>query len=296
VNLFSTRAEPIRLTHTETEYHVKVRERRNDAFEIYSINRVVATSPDNEVVEYHPFYCVQHAASQMQKRAFWYAVRRPAGYQQGKDVGGTELYLSLVNLGFQPNVPADWTLEIETTCLNRDLPRALPFGGGKPKLQAALGPPMEIKCLTRPTATLRPALRQGARWRAISHLSLNHLSLIDNAEGADALREMLKLYDFSDSADTQRTIDGVASVQYRPIVRRFSWSGPSTICRGSEVIVDLDEEKITSGCVYLLASVLERFFALYSSINSFTSLVARSTQREGVIRKWDPRAGEKALL
>ena len=47
--------------------------------------------------------------------------------------------------------------------------------------------PLErIECLTRPTPTLRPALRRGALWRVISHLSLNHLSLGDQEDGADA--------------------------------------------------------------------------------------------------------------
>jgi len=296
INLFTTRAEPIPLSHVESEYHVKVRERRPLAYEVYAINRVLATSPDDEVVEFHPFYSQQHAAADSRNRAFWYAVRRPAGYAQGKRVSGTEVYVSLVNLDFEPTVPIDWVLEVETTCLNRDLPHQLPFGGGKPKLQAAVGLPIEIHFLTRPTPTFRPALKHGARWRAISHLSLNHLSLIDGVDGADALREMLKLYDFADSPETRRTIEGIAGIRHRPVVKRFWWDERSAVCRGVEVTIDFDEEKITSGCVYLLASVLERFLGLYSSINSFSSLVAQSKQREGIIRKWQPRAGEKVLL
>jgi type VI secretion system protein ImpG len=155
---------------------------------------------------------------------------------------------------------------------------------------------MEIRCLTRPTPTFRPALQQGARWRAISHLSLNYLSLVDDEEGADALREMLKLYDFADSPETRRTIEGIAGIRHRPVVKRFWWDDRSTVCRGIEVTIDFDEEKITSGCVFLLASVLEKFLGLYSSLNSFSSLVAQSKQREGIIRKWQPRAGEKVLL
>jgi type VI secretion system protein ImpG len=296
VNLFPVRAEPIPLKHTEAEYHVKVRERRPQAYEVYSINRVEATSPDNETVEFQPFYSFQHAAPDSAGRAFWYAFRRPTGFQEGRHVSGTEVYLSLVDLHFQPGSPTDWTAVVETTCSNRDLPRQLPFGGGKPELQAAIGPPMDIRCLTRPTATLRPALRHGARWRVISHLSLNHLSLVDNSEGADALREMLRLYDFSESAETQGTIDGIAAISHRPVVKRFRWNGMSAVCRGIEMTVDFDEDKITSGCVFLLASVLERFFAMYSSINSFTSLTARSKQREGIIGIWAPRAGEKVLV
>jgi type VI secretion system protein ImpG len=45
-----------------------------------------------------------------------------------------------------------------------------------------------------------------------------------------------------------------------------------------------------------LAAVLERFLALYCSINSFTKLVATTNRRDGVLRKWPPRSGDKILV
>jgi type VI secretion system protein ImpG len=48
--------------------------------------------------------------------------------------------------------------------------------------------------------------------------------------------------------------------------------------------------------VYLFASVLERFFALYASMNSFSLLAARTRQRREPLREWAPRAGWKPLL
>ena len=184
-NLYRQLAEPIALSHTETEYQVVPDARRPLAAEVYGIERVTATSPANETVEYQPFYSIKHTRSEAQRQAFWYATRRPA--EQGDR--GTEVFLSLVDLGFTPFAPADWTLSVETTCLNRDLPHRLPFGGGQPHLRLAAGGPLaRVECLTRPTPTLRPSLRRGALWRLISHLSLNHLSLADHEEGADALR------------------------------------------------------------------------------------------------------------
>jgi type VI secretion system protein ImpG len=47
---------------------------------------------------------------------------------------------------------------------------------------------------------------------------------------------------------------------------------------------------------FLLASVLNHFFPLYTSANSFTQLVISSTQQEGVWKRWPPRSGRKALL
>jgi type VI secretion system protein ImpG len=42
--------------------------------------------------------------------------------------------------------------------------------------------------------------------------------------------------------------------------------------------------------------VLERFLGLYSSLNSFSQLVAISKQREEPLKRWPPRAGDQILL
>jgi len=51
-----------------------------------------------------------------------------------------------------------------------------------------------VRALTPFTPTLRLASGEGLLWRLLSHLLLNHLSLVD-ASGAEALREMLRLKD-----------------------------------------------------------------------------------------------------
>ena len=297
VNLFRQRAEPTSLGHTETEYRVVPDSRRPLANEVYSIDRVTATSPDNQQVEHQPFYSFKHASDRRGQKAFWHATRRPAGQGSVGD-RGTEVYLSLVDLGLEPSAPADWTLDVETTCLNRDLPHRLPFGEGQPNLRLSKGAPLSrIECLTgRPTPTFRPALKHGARWRLISHLSLNHLSLADHEEGADALREILKLYDFADSAETRSMIDGIQSVRSRRVVGRAGGDVRGGFCRGVEVAVHFDEQRFAGSGVYLFACVLERFLGLYCSVNSFSKLVATTSQREGELRRWPPRAGETVLL
>ena len=55
VNLFKQRAEPLQLTQTETEYRIVPDARRPLAHEIYSIDRVTASSPDGEEVGFSRF-------------------------------------------------------------------------------------------------------------------------------------------------------------------------------------------------------------------------------------------------
>ena len=296
VNLFSQRADPISLTHTDFEYQVVPDRRRPMALEVYSIDRVIASPPSGESVEYRPFFSIKHALNRDSDRTFWHANRRPAEETMAKGDRGTEVFLSLVDLGFRPSGPAGHVLEIQTTCLNRDLPVDLPFGGDQPRLQLLEGGGVvsQIRCLTAPTRTLRPDLGHGLLWRLISHLSLNHLSLVENGK-ADALREILKLYDFADSAETRGQIDGILGVSSRRIVGAIQSEGPLAFCRGTEVTIQFDEERFTGSGLFLFASVLEHFMALYCTVNSFSKLIATVKGREEELRRWPPRMGENVL-
>jgi type VI secretion system protein ImpG len=150
-----------------------------------------------------------------------------------------------------------------------------------------------ILCLTPPTPTLRPTLRQGALWRLISHLSLNHLSLVDNG---DALREIVKLYDFADNAESRKMIDGIVRVSSKRVVGRIRDSTQTSICRGVEVTICFNEECFSGSGLFLFASVLERFLGLYCTVNSFTRMVATIEGREGELRRWQARVGEQIVV
>lgn len=318
INLFPKRAEPIKLTQTQYEYHVIPDARRRMATEVYSIDHVEATSPDDRKSEFLPFYSLRHGADAREQKTFWYARRREGGRYKGQADAGTDVYLALVDLDLDPAAPAEWIVDVETTCLNRDLPGRL----FKPRLTLSeSGPIARIECLAGPTPTRRPPLKKGALWRVMSHLLLNHLSISDlvpgdsgsgnpeslgrpeaespdgtNPTSADALREILRLYDFADSEKIRTEIDSIASVRSRRVVGRTGGDVSGGFCRGVEVTIQFDESKFPDNGVYLFASVIERFLGLYASINSFSKLVALTRQRDGALRRWPPRSGEKALL
>jgi type VI secretion system protein ImpG len=134
-------------------------------------------------------------------------------------------------------------------------------------------------------------------------LALNHLSISDPVEGRAALQEMLRLYDFSDPqtgqqlvAVNRQLIDGISSVSSRRVVGRTGGPAASGFCRGVEVTIEFDEQKYIGTGAFLFACVLERFLGLYASVNSFSQLVARSSQGDGLIKRWSPRAGEVQLV
>ncbi|MDX1812617.1 MAG: type VI secretion system baseplate subunit TssF, partial [Gammaproteobacteria bacterium] len=299
VNLFSQYAEAFTLDHKKTEYHVIPDSRRLLAKEIYSIDSVEATSPDGVTLNYKPFYGLTHFDSDREKAAYWHATRKAAETRHANEIDdGTEMYLSLVDVDFRDIIEDDWVVSVKTTCLNRDLPARLPFGGGQPRLQLGEGnAPLEsIQCLVAPTKTRRIELQESTRWRLISHLNLNHLSITDSENGVEILKEILSLYNFDNSQANRSLIEGILKVESRQVMSRVRDQGISALCRGLEIIVTLDDDRYEGQGMYLFGCVLERFFALYASINSFTKLTIKRKRSPVPLKTWTPRSGLKALL
>ena len=69
----------------------------------------------------------------------------------------------------------------------------------------------------------------------------------------------------------------------------------STAVRGLEITLEFDESFFEGTGVYLMGAVLERFFAKYVTINSFTETVLR-TQQNGEIARWRPQTGRGRVI
>jgi type VI secretion system protein ImpG len=143
-----------------------------------------------------------------------------------------------------------------------------------------------------------PSFADGrAAWRLISHLSLNYLSLADNdrAQGAAALREMLRLYAGAGEAAMARQVDGVKSIASRPIVRRVSGEGRIAFGRGLEIALTCEEAAFRGTGAFVLGAVLSEFFRKYVSINSFTETVLKTVER-GEVMRWPTTIGLRPTL
>ncbi len=134
VNLFEQIAEPAVLEQSRYEYRVVPDVAHSRGMEVYSIDEVTSTDPASSVTTtYRPFYAFHHDRAAGDGRTFWHASRRASTLDGDR---GTEMFLQLVNLDFQPQLPADDTLVIRTTCTNRDLPQSVATRGGAVVLRA----------------------------------------------------------------------------------------------------------------------------------------------------------------
>lgn len=297
VNLFSKRAEPIRVDHASSSYHVVADARRPRSTEIYSVDKVTLTGPEGPPTPVLPFFGLRPLRREG-TRAYWASSRRSTLRSDGHPAGGDEVTLSLVDPDLRVADAPDGVLSVEVTCFNRDVPHRLPFGGDQPRLRFVEGggPIRRLRCLTPPTKPIRRSRRDGAMWQLVSHLSLNHLSITDGDDGTRAFQEILRLHDPSSDPGNRNAIEGILAVVAKPKVMRVLSGGIPGACRGLEVTIRFEESRFADTGLFLFASVLRHFLALYCSINTFVQVVATSTERKGEIRRWAPSTGTKDLL
>ena len=293
INLFKQTAEPILLSHNKAEYGVVPDVRRPLAMEIFSVEEVLSSNPSSgDITYFEPFYSYRHGAIRDNKQTFWQSMRRQS---TRRNDDGTEVSLSLVDLSGRPMRPDFDAITVRTICSNRDLPSRMPIGNDAGDLEPqGLAPIRKVTILRKMTAPVRPPVGKGALWRLISHLSLNYLSLVE--DGKESFQEILRLYDFENSPALQKQIVGITSISsQRHFARLVSENGIS-FARGLKIEMELDEEQFVGAGAYLFASVVERFLALYVTMNSFSQLTVRTKQRKEVLGAWPPRTGQQILL
>lgn len=299
INLFKHNAEPIRVSHHKTVYPVIANGRNQRAYEVISIDSVVHAGKDGDNENTHavpPFYSIQHHQHDNAPRFYWYATRE-AGVMDHDN--GTDVDIAFVDNQFSPHRPELEVLSLSLTCSNRDLPEQLPFGGGAQATHTDFALPQfsvvkRVRPLRKPTASLRPPNKTGLYWRLISHLSLNHLSIV--SQGKDALQEMLALYNPTHSRRTSKEILGITAISSQAATTLVASKHFSGFVRGIDITLTLDENAFVGSGMVLFGAVLERFFALYCGPNSFTRLTLRSHQQEQEIARWPARAGEALVI
>ena len=244
-----------------------------------------------KITQIEPFYSLRHSG-RGERDCFWLARRRPSTLPNDN---GTDVFLSVVDLALKNADPDATVLSVRTTCSNRDLPARLPFGNQASDFEIEGATPMKrIVALIKPTQTQRPVLGNGTLWRLVSHLSLNYLSLVE--QGKEALKEILRLYDTGRSAYSQNVIQSILEVKSRRHFARLVSEHGVSFARGLRIEIQLDEQQFAGGGAFLFGAVLDRFFGMAASLNSFTQLCITTQQRKEALHEWQPRTGRKILI
>lgn len=293
INLFTQVAEPVLLTQKRHEYPIHASARNRLHTEIFSIDSVSATNPSRRTsLQLPPLFERRFETTTSTSSIFWRSSRK---YNPIDKRRPSDLYLSIVDANGEMTEPNAEVLTVHCTCTNHDLPSQLPFGAndGDFYLENAAGVE-KIRALHRPTPSFAAPATAVKPWSLVSQLSLNHLSLEE--DGLPALREILRLHNFSGAANLDHQIDGILSLETKRHIALMQSEFGSAAVRGMRVEMLMDESHFAGGGAYLFSAVLEHFFGLYVSMNSFSQLVVRSKGRKEVLGEWSPRAGSQVLL
>jgi type VI secretion system protein ImpG len=327
INLFPKTADRIHVTDSTFEYHVIGDRTRPLDFEVYGVTGVVGYGiGSGSQRSFRPFYETYSPDESHEHTAYFTTRREPRRITKDQRARGlrssyvgSEVFLALVDSEQAPFSGDLRQLSMETLCTNRDLVLHMPVGIAKSDFTLDVAAPVvQIRVVAGPSRPI-PSLASGVlsdggwkpdvAWRAVSHLSLNYLSLVNSSkrEGAAALRDLLELYAPSNDS-ARKQIEGISSVRVNQVVRRLPPQRREVLSsdakgmrsklafgRGLEISVEVDEIAFEGGSSFLLGSVLARFFARYVSINSFTETALRSLGR-GEISRWVPEWGARPTL
>jgi len=286
VNLFKHDALPIRLDGKQDEYLLLPAEYDLENCGVFSVEGVTGWKPGGlGYQEYVPFESFEHDPSfDVPQSRPHYSIRQRTSLLHD----GLDTYLSF---GIR-HTEAHETLSIELICTNQNLPRRLKLGD---ICMACEETPefLSFRNITPATSSFAPPLSRDFLWKLISNMSLNYLSLAN----VDALKVILETYDLPRYYDqhaekvSKRLLGGLKSIKHQHVDRLHR----GLPLRGLRTELTIDPEGyIGEGDLFVFASVLNEFFALYASLNSYHELRVKSTQ--GEVYQWTPRMGLQPLL
>jgi len=293
INLFRQRAEPIRLVPGRFDHRIVPDARREGLIEVQSVDSVTVTDRVGAVQSFHPFFAVGRPRAGPDLR-YWHLTRRGSP----RPDGGDDVFITTVDTAGLPVADAELVASIELTCTNRELPRALPFGEGRPQL-TIVGASDTIGAATfliAPTDPLRPRRGRGELWRLISHMALSHLSVAEPEVALGVVKELLALHDHSDSAAGGILVERLTAVEGRPATARAPAGGHIVFLHGTDLTLEFDDKRLSGSGTFLLGALLAQVFGSMAAINTFSRTALRLKGERRAWHQWPARTGTRPII
>ena len=306
INLFKKRTDRIRIKKSAFEFPVVADRTRTLDFEVLQIEKVTGYGVNAiSGKPFNPFYSKIGFDDTVKKADSYYAeYRRPRSltetekrYGTRSGYVGSELYISLVDELARPLNSDIQELAVTALVSNRDLPVMMPVGKNDSDFTLEINAPViSVNCIDGPTTPIPSFKEKTSEWNIINHLSLNYLSVLRSGDTrkTQQLKDLLKLYCDPDAYYFRRQIEGLADIHSKSVTSRLYGNGPIAFIRGLEIDVTLDEDAFRGMGIFLLASILDRYFGATAQINSFTQTIIHSVER-GKIKTWPKRCGNLEL-
>ncbi len=304
INLFPRRTDRVEVNAAQPEFHLVPDRSRPLDFEVFSVKEIFGQqAATTEQLNFRPLYQTLNQDEGNYGRYF--SLRREPRLASGSarrygtrtPYVGSEVFISLVDQAEAPYPGQLRYLAVQAMLTNRDLPRLVPRNGVSDLTMADSVPVASVGLVRAPSAP-QPAYAEGElAWRLIRQLGFNHLPLADmpHREGAQALRDMLRLFTHQDDAVARKQIESLIGSRVRPVTRRLPGVGPLVYGRGIECQLTVDEEGFSGGSPYLFGLVMEHYLVRHVAINVFTQTTLHSMQR-GEVARWPVRMGTRGIV
>ena len=278
--LFEKTADRIQLKSNQHEYHIVPDRSHYLDYEPHQLLDVYAHyAGGGEKVPVRPLYSASLEATAQSPAGSFYTVRRLPRRRTveekrlgvSSDYVGTDMFVSLSELGGADDNTAIAELSLRALCSNCHLTEHLPIGIGGADFHLIDDFALDLVCIAGPTPPREPIVAQlrsrsetahtgTISWRLVNMLSTNHLGLVDRGAGrnAQALRETLSMFANMNDATPRDGSGEVRTVDSIPVVRRVRERGGVGAARGIEITVTIDERAFEGTGAFLLGAVLDR--------------------------------------
>ncbi len=290
VNVFESTSDPIRVSPERERYLLRPAGHPRGHAEVYVITKAETIAKgSSERVEIPPFYDFSHAETMFRTERVYYTTHvEPSTLGDGSDV-----YVALgtaENSGLVPDVDV---LSVELLATNGRLANAV--RAGEITVATPSSPPFAtFRNLTAVTGYVPPPLGHDLQWRVLAHAVMNLRSLTE----LEVLQSALGVYNLHAIVDRQAAranelrISALKSIRVQPAEKLF---GGAPV-RGVGIDIDVEETAFDGdGDLFLFGSVLERLFASYVSLNSFSRMSVHGV-RANTEFSWPARSGNLTLL
>lgn len=290
VNLFEASADPVRVSQKRDRFRLRVAGLPPPNGEVYSITRVSYTPHSaSERREISYFYDFAHAGHREGGTPIFYETH----LQHSRITDGAETFISFGTPRDSGVFPDAEVVSVDLIATNGKIASALPAGEVRVSVPSS---PLVARFhnLNVTTPYIPSPVGRELAWRMVAQASMGLRSLAD----VEVLRALMETHNFHAIVDRQAArvnelrIGALKYVNVKPVERLFRGAP----VRGIAIDVGAEEDGfLGDGDLFLFSAVLDRLFADYVSLNSFSKVSVTGTATH-VKFSWPARSGNTTLL
>ena len=276
INLFHTDAEPIPLTHKQSDLRLNPIRNTNNHLTIHSLLNV--SGQNRRSTEKNTYIDFSLAAKDQGNQPVYELIQKYTGPQEVD---------SLLRISYPPGfeLPMREVLTAKLRCSNGVLTQQLKLGDiniNTPDVPDLVS----FSNVSTMSEYIAPITDGNVLWKLLAHLTVNYLPIAD----LDNLKSLLSLYnpteksDAKDHASNKKRINSLKNMKNIPSERLYR----GYLIRGQNIELDVDSTGFSStGDLYLFGELIYSVLKQFADINSFVELTINNIN-SGEQLTWQP--------